>query len=172
MFWYRAWRKDGAADGACILDWAKQLHEDLRNYGSLSEDEKQIVVSELLPALCKSGFNTSDLPCGEGGNREERRSDGEKIYEAIGQYVRHEVEAMSDEKVNRLLNQFQFIRLRPNLSERHPRLAKSPLKNFAEYIKSKVLTAVQNDTPEDVLGRFYGEFLSYSAGDGKWLGSC
>lgn len=153
-----------------ILDRAKQLHEDLRNYGSLSEDEKPIVVSGLLLALCKHGFSTSDLTCGRGSNKEERRSDGEKIYEAIEQHVRHEVEAMPDEKVNRLLNQFQVIHLRPNLSERNPRLAKSPLKYFAEYIKSKVLTAIQNNTPEDVLGRFYGEFLSYSAGDGKGLG--
>lgn len=153
-----------------ILERAKQLHEDLRNYGSLSEDDKPIVVSGILLALCKKGFSTTDLTCGEGDNKEERRTDGQKIYDAIEKYVRHEAEAMPDEKVNRLLNQFQFIKLRPNLSERHPRLGKSPLKYFAEYINSKVLTAIQSNTPEDVLGRFYGEFLSYSAGDGKGLG--
>lgn len=36
-----------------ILSRAQQLHEDLRNYGSLSENEKPIAVSGLLLALCK-----------------------------------------------------------------------------------------------------------------------
>ncbi len=153
-----------------ILSRAQQLHEDLRNYGSLSENEKPIAVSGLLLALCKRGFSTSDLTCGEGDSDEERRSDGEKIYEAIEEYVRHEVEAMPEPKVERLLHQFEFIKLRPNLSQKHKRLGKSPLRYFAEYIHSKVLSAIQNNTPEDVLGRFYGEFLSYSAGDGKGLG--
>lgn len=154
-----------------ILNRAKQLDEDLRNYGgSLTNEERPIVVSGILLALCKHGFSTDLLTCGEGDTEDERKSDGEKIFKAIEQHVRYEAGAMPEDKVKILLNQFELIRLRPNLSNKHDHLQKSPLKYFAEYIHSKVLSAIQNNTPEDVLGRFYGEFLSYSAGDGKSLG--
>lgn len=44
------------------------------------------------------------------------------------------------------------------------------LRYFAEYLHSNILTAICNNSPEDVLGRFYGEFISYSGGDGQTLG--
>lgn len=56
------------------------------------------------------------------------------------------------------------------LSEYDERLGKSPLRYFAEYLHSNILTAICNNSPEDVLGRFYGEFISYSGGDGQTLG--
>ena len=32
--------------------------------------------------------------------------------------------------------------------------------NFAEYLDSNIMSAIRSNTPEDVLGRFYGEFMS------------
>ena len=32
------------------------------------------------------------------------------------------------------------------------------------------MSAIRSNTPEDVLGRFYGEFMSYSGGNGQTLG--
>lgn len=162
-------KSERAAELEEILSRAKQLHEDLRNYGSLSEQDKPIIVSGILLALCNKNFSTSQLSCGIGASREERRNDGEKIYDAIKEYI-HKVDETHKLKINTVLNQFEFIKLRPQLSARHPALGKSPLRYFAEYIHSKILSAICNNSPDDVLGRFYGEFLSYSGGDGKGLG--
>lgn len=153
-----------------ILNRAKQLNEDLRIYGNVKEELKPFVVSAILLALCCSDFNSTQLTGGVGRNDEERLSDGEKIYRALKHHVCNEVEAMPQEKVDVLLSRFQFIRQDYNLSSVNSRLGKSPLKYFTEYIHSKVLSAIQNNTTDDVLGRFYGEFLHYTTGDGKGLG--
>ena len=162
-------KSERAAELEEILSRAKQLHEDLRNYGSLSEQDKPVIVSGILLALCNKNFSTSQLTCGFGETREERRSDGDKIYDAIKEHIQ-KVDEKHRMKIETVLNQFEFIRLRPQLSARHPALGKSPLRYYAEYIHSKILSAICNNSPDDVLGRFYGEFLSYSGGDGKGLG--
>jgi len=69
-----------------------------------------------------------------------------------------------------VINKFRFIVDKPNLSEIDVRLGKSPLRYYAEYLHSQILTAICNNSPEDVLGRFYGEFIKYSGGDGQTLG--
>ena len=162
-------KSERAAELEEILSRAKQLHEDLRNYGSLSEQDKPVIVSGILLALCNKHFSTEQLTCSIGETREERRRDGEKIFDAIKEHIR-QVDDTHKMKTDVVLNQFEFIKLRPQLSTRHPALGKSPLRYFAEYIHSKILSAICNNSPDDVLGRFYGEFLSYSGGDGKGLG--
>jgi len=163
-------KSERAMELESILDRAKQLHEDLRNYGQLSEQEKPLVVSAILLALSCKTFKIDQLTCGDGSTKEERLSDGEKLYNAIEFHVKKEVDAMPKEKVEVLLQHFQFIKHRPLLNERHPQLGRSPLRYFSEYIQSKVLASIVNNVADDVLGRFYGEFLSYSGGDGKGLG--
>ena len=163
-------KSERAMELESILDRAKQLHEDLRNYGQLSEQEKPLVVSAILLALSCKTFKIDQLSCGEGSTKEERLSDGEKLYNAIEFHVKKEVDAMPKEKVEVLLQHFQLIKHRPLLNERHPQLGRSPLRYFSEYIQSKVLASIVNNVADDVLGRFYGEFLSYSGGDGKGLG--
>lgn len=153
-----------------ILDRAHKLHEDLRNYGSLSESDKPQIVSAILLALCQRNFSTDKLSLPKESRTDgDERSDGEIIYDAIVEHM-EEVNVEPKEKKDLVLSQFQFIKYRPQLSAIHPALRKSPLKYYAEYIKSKVYTAICSNTPDDVLGRFYGEFLSYSGGDGKGLG--
>ena len=162
-------KSERAAELEEILSRAKQLHEDLRNYGSLSEQDKPVIVSGILLALCHKGFSTEHLTCGIGETKDDRRRDGEKIYDAIKEHIKA-VDPNHKVKTDLVLNQFEFIKLRPQLNARHPALGKSPLRYFAEYIHSKILSAICNNSPDDVLGRFYGELLSYSGGDGKGLG--
>lgn len=162
-------KSERAAELEEILSRAKQLHEDLRNYGSLSEQDKPVIVSGILLALCNKNFSTEQLTCSIGETQEDRRRDGEKIFDAIKEHIKN-VDDTHKMKTEVVLNQFEFIKLRPQLSTRHPALGKSPLRYFAEFIHSKILSAICNNSPDDVLGRFYGEFLSYSGGDGKGLG--
>ena len=162
-------KTERAAELEEILSRAKQLHEDLRNYGSLSEQDKPVIVSGILLALSNKNFSTEDLTCGIGNTKEEKRKDGDKIFDAIEEHIKN-VDNTHKMKIALVLNQFEFIKLRPQLSARHPALGKSPLRYFAEYIHSKILSAICNNSADDVLGHFYGEFLSYSGGDGKGLG--
>lgn len=154
-----------------VMNSAEQLHEDLRNYASLSENDKPVIVSGLLLALRNPKFRTDRLSLPEEERREtcETRTDGEIVYDAIQQHM-DDVNVTPERKKEQVLQQFHFIRLRPQLSTIHPALGKSPLKYFAEYIHSKVLAPICNNSPDDVLGEFYKEFLRYSGGDGKGLG--
>ena len=154
-----------------IMKSAEQLHEDLRNYASLSENDKPVIVSGLLLALRNSNFRTDKLSMSQKQKAEEgeTRTDGDIVYDAIVQHM-EDVQVTPSRKKDQVLNQFRFIRLRPQLSAIHPALGKSPLKYFAEYIYSKVLTPICSNSPDDVLGEFYKEFLRYSGGDGKGLG--
>ena len=69
-------KSERAAELEEILGRAKQLHEDLRNYGSLSEQDKPVIVSGILLALCNKNFSTEQLTCSIGNTKEERRRFG------------------------------------------------------------------------------------------------
>lgn len=157
-----------------ILNSAFQLHEDLRNYGQLDENSKPQLVSAILLALNNPNFRIDHLTCGIGSTAAERLNDGEKLYNAIDDYLSEKYRNTKLDNLRRkkeiLLDHFRFIRNNANLYNRNISLGKSPLRYFAEYIMSKVITSISVNNPSDVLGRFYGEFLSYSGGDGKGLG--
>ena len=146
-----------------IISHSRELHEDLRNYGNLSDAEKPLVVSGILLALQDSDFSTEKLV------GEKIKFDGSKIYGAISNTLER-LEVEPQVKKSRLLDQFALIKNRPYLSQYTEKLEKSPLKYFSEYIDSNVITAIVNNSPEDVLGRYYSEFISYSGGAGQTLG--
>lgn len=146
-----------------ILSRAEKLNEDLHVYGSLSNLEKPVAVSAILLALQNTDFSTEDLTC------DDVRTDGHKVFDAVERYMER-VQVQPEQKKSQVLDQFRFIQNRPNLSQFNAYLGKSPLRYFAEYLFSNVLTAFYYNTPEDILGRFYGEFMSYSGGDGQSLG--
>ncbi|MDO5343146.1 MAG: N-6 DNA methylase [Bacteroidia bacterium] len=148
-----------------ILKRAGQLHEDLRNYGQLGDSEKPLVVSAILLALQEQNFDTEQLTA----SRENGETDGDKIFDALSKHM-DSVHVQPQVKKEKVLDQFRLIKNRPHLSEFSSKLGKSPLRYFAEYLYSNILTAICNNSPEDVLGRFYGEFIRYSGGDGQTLG--
>lgn len=148
-----------------ILKRAGQLHEDLRNYGHLRDTEKPLVVSAILLALQESTFDTQNLTA----STVKGQTDGDKIFDALSKHM-DAVQVQPQVKKDRVLDQFRLIKNRPHLSEETTKLGKSPLRYFAEYLNSNILTAICNNSPEDVLGRFYGEFIRYSGGDGQTLG--
>ncbi|MCL2216298.1 MAG: SAM-dependent methyltransferase [Defluviitaleaceae bacterium] len=150
-----------------ILRKAKDLHEHLRNYGSLGEDEKPLVVSAILLALReqKYGFKLEDLT----GDTLEGATDGAKIYARLENSLQR-AKVRPEVNKERVLDQFALIKNRPKLIAVHNTLKKTPLKFYAEYINEHIYKAVAALSVEDYLGRFYGEFVSYSGGDGQSLG--
>jgi len=156
-----------------ILKKSAELHEILRNYGQLGDSEKPLVVSALLLALREDSF-TIDLLTGDS-----LKTDGQKIYDALSTKMLR-VEVQPETKKEQVLSQFNLIKDRTLLNQKDERLKteigkeiyleKTPLKYFAEYINKNIISSVVANTAEDVLGRFYGEFIRYSGGDGQTLG--
>ncbi|RML82297.1 Leucine-rich repeat domain protein, partial [Pseudomonas syringae pv. maculicola] len=66
-----------------------------------------------------------------------------------------------------------FIEKSPALNRVHKELGMTPLKWFAQILKSDVQKVVTDPSMSsfDVLGNFYHEFISYGGGDGNTLGT-
>lgn len=148
-----------------ILRHAETLHEYLRNYGQLGEDEKPLVVSAILLALAERhyGFDLQQLT----GDKID--TDGAKIFEKVKTHLSR-AHVRPEVKKERVLHQFSLIKDRPLLNDVNRSLAMTPLKFFASFIEKHIFDAVVKNSAEDYLGRFYGEFISYSGGDGQSLG--
>src|SRR5699024_9915471 len=147
-----------------ILVLSKRLHEDLRNYGQLSEREKPLVVSAIMLALeDKDNFKIEDL------NGNQAKKDGKKIFDSLSTYL--DIAKVHPEvKKRAILDEFSFIKTRVTLNTVDPNLAKTPLRYFTEFIEANILHVMKGTEKEDILGRFYGEFVKYSDGDGNGLG--
>lgn len=148
---------------------AADLHEAMRNYGSLEGERKATAVSAILLALRSDGFDLSDLK----GSQSEGMTDGWKVYRAAESYLR-EADFDRHQKIGALLDQFAFLREHPALNRTHPNLsdkktARTPIRHFAEKLNEEVLTQIESSA-FDVLGNFYGEFVKYGGSDGNALG--
>ena len=146
-----------------ILKKSKTLNEDLRNYGRIGDSEKPLVVSAILLALKEDTFDINSL------KGDTVKTDGEIIFDALSTYMAR-VEVKPETKKDQVLSQFNIVKNSVSLNEIDAHLAKTPLKYFAEYLQNNVYSTIINNSPEDVLGRFYGEFIRYSGGDGQTLG--
>ena len=158
---------DVEKETAEILKEASILHEDLRNYGNLEEKNKPLVVSGILLALREiehRNFSIDNL------NGDSFKTDGQKIYGAIESNL-NRANVSPQVKKDKLLSQFSIIKDDVKINEINSTLGKTPLKHFTEFLYKSIYQSIRyNDSAEDYLGRFYGEFMSYSGGDGQNLG--
>ena len=150
-----------------ILKDAASLHEDLRNYGNLKDIDKPLVVSGILLALNeieKKSFSIDNLV----GDTVE--TDGQKIYKAIESNLKR-VNVQPQVKLDKILSQFSIIRDTQILNDINDTLGETPLKYYAKFLYEKIFKSIKyTSSSDDYLGRFYGEFMSYSGGDGQTLG--
>lgn len=150
-----------------LLKIARSLHEDFRNYGNLEDKSKPLIVSGILLALSEiehKNFDISDLV------GDKIRTDGAKIYKAVEDNLRR-ANVSPEVKRDKLLNQFNIIKDNNKINERNANLGKTPLRYFTEVLYNSIFTNIKyRSSTEDYIGRFYGEFMSYSGGDGQSLG--
>lgn len=145
-----------------------ELHEYLRTYGTLKDQDKPLVVAGILLALDEiefGGFSVDSLTGDQiAGNR-----DGDKLMNAIKmRLVRSNVGP--DAKKDKLLAEFAILQTSFRLNEVNETLGKTPLKFYTEFLYEHVFKNIKyQKTSEDFIGRFYGEFMSYSGGDGQTL---
>lgn len=150
-----------------ILKDAAELHEDLRNYGNLKDIDKPLIVSGILLTLREAeskNFSIDDL------TGDDINTDGDKIFSAIESNLKRSRVA-PEVKRDKILSQFSIIKDTHILNEINSTLNKTPLKHFTEFLHNKIYKSIKyTKSSEDYLGRFYGEFMSYSGGDGQTLG--
>ena len=158
---------DTEKETAEILKDAATLHEDLRNYGNLKDIDKPLVVSGILLALNESEHKNFSI---ETLNGDKLKTDGQKIYEAIEANLKR-VKVAPDVKRDKILSQFAIIKDTTVLNEINPTLGKTPLRYYTDFLYEHIYKCIKYTySAEDYLGRFYGEFMSYSGGDGQTLG--
>ncbi len=150
-----------------LLSDAKELHEHLRSYGNIKDEEKPLVVSGILLALRErdnGNFSIDSL------NADSVTTDGQKIYNAIeSSFKRTDLSPVT--KIDKILSQFSIIKDSTKLNEKNPALGETPLKFFSKFLDEKLYKSIKyTRTSEDYLGRFYGEFMRYSGGSGQTLG--
>lgn len=150
-----------------ILKDAAELHEYLRTYGQLTTEQKPLVVSGIMLALREIDYKTFSIDSLIGDTVV---TDGQKIYDAIKSNLQR-ANVTPDTKREKLLSQFSVIKDTPKINEVEEKLGKSPLKHYTEFLNKSIFQNIKyHDSAEDYLGRFYGEFMSYSGGDGQTLG--
>ena len=152
-----------------ILKDAAELHEYLRTYGTLKDQDKPLVVAGILLALDEiefGGFSVDSLTGDQvAGNR-----DGDKLMNAIKTRLTRS-NVGPDVKKDKLLSEFAILQTSFRLNEINETLGKTPLKYYTEFLYEHVFKNIKyQKTSEDFIGRFYGEFMSYSGGDGQTLG--
>lgn len=158
---------DEEKETAEILKDAAILHEDLRNYGNLKDIDKPLIVSGIMLALRESEFKNFSIDDLTGDTV---KTDGQKIYDAINSNLKR-ANVSPDVKKDKILSQFSIIKDTQILNEINVKLNKTPLKHFTEFLNEKIYRSIKySHSAEDYLGRFYGEFMSYSGGDGQTLG--
>lgn len=146
-----------------VLKKSAELHEALRNYGQLGDSEKPLVVSAILLAL-REDENIADQLKGD-----DLKTDGKIIFDALSTHMTR-VEVKPETKKEQVLAQFDIIKNRTLLNQVDERLEKTPLKYFTEFLQKNVFSSIVESSTEDILGRFYGEFIRYTGGDGQTLG--
>lgn len=150
-----------------ILKDASTLHEDLRNYGNLKDIDKPLVVSGIMLALRESEYKNFAIDNLIGDTE---KTDGQKIFDAIESNLKRS-NVSPEVKKDKILNQFAIIKDTKILNGINSKLQKTPLKHYAEFLNEKIYKSIKfTNSSEDYLGRFYGEFMSYSGGDGQTLG--
>ena len=158
---------DTEKDTKDLLQDAKILHEALRNYGNLEDTEKPLVVSGILLALKERQYNNFSINSLTG---DKTVTDGMKIYAAIKANLER-ANVQPTVKRDKILSQFSFISTSEKLNNIHERLDKTPLRYYAEFLDERLFRHIKfGVSSEDYIGRFYGEFMSYSGGDGQTLG--
>lgn len=145
---------------------AVDLHEDLRNYGSLEGEKKASVVSAILLALENEDviFNVDKLQ----GLQGEGVKDGEILFDAIDKYLRNK-SLMPHAKIGELKDNFIFIQNDLTLNRIREDLGMTPLKYFTIKLNEKLKKNIKH-SDMDILGNFYGEFVKYGGSDGNSLG--
>lgn len=138
-----------------LMEFARKLHNQMRDYAKLSESEKPLLVSAILIALEYPQFvkNYKDY---------KGRELTEETLVAIKRVLDNG--EMPENKIKNLMQTYSFISVHPELNKG------TILRDLIMEIEENIRPFMKDYGHIDVIGKFYGEFLKYTGGDGKGLG--
>lgn len=144
-----------------LMQFGQELHDYLRDYAKLSENEKPLAVSGCLLALRDDAFKAN-------WRRHKIAALGRELMAAL----RREIETAVPEplKQKAMLQPYQFLEVHPELNRVPPKQSEWPLRALVGKIEEHVRPFLDTYRDIDVIGQFYGEFLRYTGGDKKGLG--
>lgn len=148
-----------------LLAFSKELHEFIWAKAKISEEDKPLLVSGTLIALMNQAFMKTFSALA-----------ADEIQDAWLGAIKKELDKaeIPQAKKDTMLQPYTTIAVHPNLGKPDSKTAKEyPDGVFKEIIKRvcyNVWPYINVYHDFDVVGRFYGEFLKYTAGDKKALG--
>jgi SAM-dependent methyltransferase len=144
-----------------LMQFSQSLHNYLRDYAKLSENEKPLAVSGCLLALRDEAFKAS-------WRKYKSKTLGRELIAALRREIEDAVPEVPKQKV--MLQPYQFIEMHPELNRTPTGKLEWPLRELLGLIEENVRPFLDTYKDIDVIGQFYGEFLRYSGGDKKGLG--
>lgn len=143
-----------------LMSFARDLHNFMRDYAKLSESEKPLLISGILIALQDEGFRAGFA-----------KMKGPALPGKLNQAIRDVIEYadIPQAKKTAMLHPYSFIAAHPTLGKPMKGSVQTPLQKMVADIDEHVYPFITK-VGEDIVGRFYGEFLRYTGGDGKGLG--
>ncbi len=106
----------------------------MRNYGSIQDKDKPLIVSGILLALREMEHKSFAI---ENLNGDQTITDGEKIYEAIERNLKRANVSPEVEK-DKLLSQFLVIKDTKAINKVNKTLGKTPLKHYTEFLNKNI----------------------------------
>lgn len=150
-----------------LMQYAKKLHDEMRDEAKLKEAEKPLLVGALLLAL-ENGEFVNEYPSITNPKKLANR-----IIESIEDSLREA--NIPSNKIETLKREFGFITTHTYLTRgeidiKNPSHDNNILHKFLFDIHKKVYPYIKKVNNMDIIGKFYSEFLRYTGGDGKGLG--
>ena len=143
-----------------LLDYSKALNEQLHKL-RIKEDKRSLLVSGVLIALKNKDFYTSytSVPS--------NKILADTLVNTIKEQLKNE--DLKGDKIDRLMENYNFIKSHPSLIEKNEKKELKNLKELINEIDDNVNGYSRTYKYYDILGQFYIEFLRYSNAD-KGLG--
>lgn len=150
-----------------LMQYAKKLHDQMRDEVKLKEAEKPLLVAALLLALDNDDFVREMVTIFN------PKKLAQRIIESIQESL--ENSGIAKNKIDTLVSEFSFIKTHTYLTHgeidhQNPSHDNNSLHKFLVDIQNKVYPFVKKVNNIDIIGKFYSEFLRYTGGDGKGLG--
>ncbi len=145
-----------------ILSFSRSLHEFLRDYGKLSEQQKPLSICGILIALKNENFRNNY-----------RKLNYKKIPKFWFSSLKNEIDNANIPNVKKkeiILNSFLTIRDNPAFIRPSKKFSGGVFFELINRIKDNVFPYIHVMKNYDLIGQFYNEFLKYSGGDQQSFG--
>ncbi|MFI5544886.1 class I SAM-dependent DNA methyltransferase [Streptomyces sp. NPDC051815] len=144
-----------------LLEFSQQMHEFMRDEAELEEKEKPLVVAGTLIALRNRTFALSYS-----------NYKADELQDYWLETIQKEMAAanLPDFKKLNMTQPYTAVAVHPELGKATRAYPRGVLHEIIKMLSERVMPFITIYHDFDVVGRFYGEFLKYTGGDGKGLG--